>query len=87
MFDEGLDPMYAATDSDKKDIWLHTPARTPWAFAQTSRRKQTLKKEIVVFEVNVPRCWLTRAWPGLWKCPRVMASARIKALRGERHTE
>ena len=27
IFDEGLDPMYAVTDSDRKYIWLHTPGK------------------------------------------------------------
>ena len=85
--DEGLAPMYAVTDSDKKYIWLHTPGRTPWALAHTSRRKQTRKEEIVILEVSVPRRWLTRAWPGIWKCPRVIAPARLKKLEGKHHTE
>ena len=77
---EGLDPVYAVTPSDKKYVWLHTPRQTPWAVRHTSRRKQVSENEVVILAVTVPRTWLSRAWPGVWRCPRGIPPERLRVL-------
>lgn len=78
---EGLDPVYAVTQSDKKYVWLHTPRKTPWAIRHTVRRKNVPEDEVVILEVNVPRAWLWRVWSGVWKCPDLIPPHRLHVLQ------
>ena len=78
---EGLDPVYAVTESDRQYVWLHTPQKTPWAVRHTSRRKVVSEPEVVILEVTVPRTWLSRAWPGVWRCPKVIPPERLRVLQ------
>jgi hypothetical protein len=77
---KGLDPVYAVTRSDKKFVWLHTPWKTLWAVRHTSRRKHVFEDEVVILEVNVPRAWLWRVWPGVWKCPDLIPPHRLQVM-------
>ena len=80
IFAEGLDPMYAVTESDRKWVWLHTPRRTDWAIPHTCKRKKVSEEEVVILEVDVPRTWLWSGGFGIWKCPYVIEPERIRVL-------
>ncbi len=80
IFEEGLDPMYAVTESDPKWVWLHTPRLTEWAIPHTCKRKDVPEEEVVILEVDVPRTWLRSGGRGLWKCPCVIELERIKVI-------
>ena len=80
IFEEGLDPMYAVTESDQKWVWLHTPRHTSWAIPHTCKRKEVPEEEVVVLEVDVPRTWLRSGGRGLWKCPDIIEPERIKVI-------
>ena len=78
IFARGLDPVYAVTLSDRKWVWLHTPRHRCWAIAHTCQRHQVPEEEVVILEVSVPRPWLCSGGRGIWKCPSVIAPARIR---------
>ena len=80
IFEEGLDPMYAVTSSDRKWVWLHTPRLTEWAIPHTSKRKQVPEEEVVILEVDVPRTCLRSGGWALWKCSYVIEPERIRVL-------
>ena len=80
IFGEGLDPMYAVTQSDRKWVWLHTPRHSVWAVSHTSKRKRVPEEEVIILEVNVPRTWLWSGGNGIWKCPYVIEPERIKVF-------
>ena len=81
IFQEGLDPLYAVTESDKKYVWLHLPGRTAWAIQHTVRRKKVSQNDVAILEVTVPRGWLWRAWRGVWKCPDLIPPERVRVVK------
>ena len=56
-------------------VWLHAASRSPWAVLHTMRRHSC--KDVIVFEVDVPRSWLTRSKAGLWYTNRDVPPGRI----------
>ncbi len=56
-------------------VWLHAASRSPWAVLLTMRRHSC--KVVIVFEIDVPRSWLTRSKAGLWYCDRDVPPGRI----------
>lgn len=57
-------------------VWLHAASRSPWAILHTMRRHGC--KDVLVFEFDVPRCWLTRSKAGLWYTNRDVPPGRIQ---------
>ena len=56
-------------------VWLHAASRSPWAVLHTMKRHGC--KDVIVFEIDVPRCWLTRSKAGLWYINRDVPPGRI----------
>jgi hypothetical protein len=56
-------------------VWLHSAGRTAWAVLHTMKRHGC--KNVVVFEVSIPRSQLTRSRAGLWHCDRDVSPSRI----------
>ena len=73
---EGLDPAHAT--GRQRLVWLHTPARTPWAVLHVMHRHGVTLEDIVLLDVQVPRHWLQRTERGLWTCEQVIAPARLQ---------
>lgn len=59
-------------------VWLHAPAKTPWAALHTVKRHGGRVEGVVVLTVNVPRRWLRRSKRGLWCWVRDVPPARIR---------
>ena len=57
-------------------VWLHAPIRSPWAVLHTMKRHGC--KEVIVFEIDVPRSWVTRSKAGLWYTNRDVPPGRIR---------
>lgn len=72
----GLDPSYA--QGARAEIWLTSESKIHWALAHTQARHGATLDEIVTLEIEVPRSWLTRAWRGIWRCPKVIKVGRIR---------
>ena len=56
-------------------VWLHAASRSPWAVLHTMKRHGC--KEVIVFEIDVPRSWVTRSKAGLWYTNRDVPPGRI----------
>ena len=56
-------------------VWLHAASRSAWAALHTMKRHAC--KDVTLFEIDVPRSWLTRSKPGLWYCDRDVPPGRI----------
>jgi hypothetical protein len=59
-------------------VWLHAANRSPWAVLHTMRRHGC--KDVIVFEIDVPRSWLTRSKAGLWYTNRDVPPGRIQGI-------
>ena len=57
-------------------VWLHAASRSPWAVLHTMKRHGC--KDAIVFELSVPRSWLTRSKAGLWYTNRDVPPGRIR---------
>ena len=57
-------------------VWLHAASRSPWAVLHTMKRHGC--KEVIVFEIDVPRSWVTRSKAGLWYANRDVPPGRIR---------
>jgi hypothetical protein len=61
-------------------VWLHTAAKTSWAFLHTIKRHGGRAEAVVVLLVDVPRHWLRRNRKGLWYCIHDIAPDRIRRV-------
>jgi len=59
-------------------VWLHTSSRRDWATLHVMKRHGT--REVVLFEVDVPRRWLTRSKAGLWYTSRDIPTSRLQRI-------
>ena len=57
-------------------VWLHTSSRSAWAVLHTRKRHGC--KDVVVFEVSLPRSWLMRSRAGLWYSDRDVPPERLR---------
>lgn len=57
-------------------VWLHAASRSAWAALHTMRRHRC--KDVIVFEIDVPRPWLTCSRQGLWYTNRDIPTSRIQ---------
>jgi hypothetical protein len=57
-------------------VWLHAASRSPRAVLHTMKRHGC--KDVIVFEIDVPRSWMTRNKAGLWYSNRDVPPDRIR---------
>jgi hypothetical protein len=64
----------------KPVVWLHTPAKSPWAILHTLRRHGGRAEAVVILLVDVPRAWLRKSRKGLWYSTRDVPADRIRRV-------
>jgi hypothetical protein len=67
-----------------KVVWLHSPARTAWAVKHVAGRHRVEARDVIVFEVEVPRSRIRRRSRGVWTCAAVIPPECILATNGLR---
>jgi hypothetical protein len=54
----------AKSQGKRRVVWLHAPAKTPWATIHTVERHGGRIEAVAVLEVEIPRGWLRRSKRG-----------------------